>query len=122
MGLVRRARHVPAAAAGDAPAEVPASRCPHQVAESADEALMQAFLHGRDCLDEPPSQRHLASQFGVPRTRVAALVGSLNGQHSQDAGETLRMSNQKPPAREPSNLAEATPGPGLSHRNGRSQS
>ena len=86
MGLVRRARRIPVAAAGDAPGGVPAGRCPHQVAGSADEAVVQAFLHGRDCLDRPPSQRHLASQFGVPRTKVAALVSSLNGQHPQDAG------------------------------------
>ncbi len=84
MGLVRRAR------AGGQPGRVQATagKCPHRVAGSADEAVLTAYLHGRDCLDEPPSQRHLASQFGVPRTKVAALVSSVNGHHPQDAGET----------------------------------
>lgn len=84
IGLVRRAR------AGAEPGHLSANagQCPHRVAGSADEAVLTAYLHGRDCLEEPPSQRHLASQFGMPRTRVAALVGSANGQHPQDAGET----------------------------------
>ncbi len=60
-------------------------QCPHGVAGSADEAVVLAFLHGRDCLNEKPSQRNLAASFGVHRTKVAELVGSLNGQHSQEA-------------------------------------
>ena len=84
MGLVRRAR------AGVEPGHLSATagRCPHRVAGSADEAVLTAYLHGRDCLEESPSQRHPAGQFGIPRTRVAALVGSPKGQHPQDTGGT----------------------------------
>jgi hypothetical protein len=44
-----------------------------------DDAVMSAYLHGRDCDGEAPSQRQLAAQFGVSRARVATLVSSLNG-------------------------------------------
>jgi hypothetical protein len=49
-------------------------QCPHEVATNIEEAVRLAFLHGRDCLDEAPSQRHLATAFGVNRLRVAELV------------------------------------------------
>ena len=64
------------------------SQCPHTPASSADEAVIRAFPHGRDCAGHPPSQRQLSAAFGVSRSKVAALVGSLNGQQPQDAGET----------------------------------
>ncbi len=63
-------------------------QCQHEVPQSADEAVVLAFLHGRDCLNEQPSQRYLAASFGVHRTKVAELVGSLNGQHPPEAGES----------------------------------
>ena len=63
-------------------------RCPHGVAGTADEAIVNAWLHTRDCLGEKPVQRQLATAFGVHRTKVAALVGSLNGQSPQEAGES----------------------------------
>jgi hypothetical protein len=59
-------------------------RCPHGVAGTVDEAIVTAWLHTRDCLEEKPVQRQLAAAFGVHRTKVAALVGSLNGQHPQN--------------------------------------
>lgn len=61
--------------------------CPHGVALTVDEAIVNAWLHTRDCLDRRPVQRQLAASFDVPRTKVAALVGSLNGQHPPDPGE-----------------------------------
>ncbi len=54
--------------------------CPHRVASSANEAVIRAFLHGRDCAGQPPSQRQLSAAFGVSRAKIAALVASLNGQ------------------------------------------
>jgi hypothetical protein len=56
-------------------------QCPHGVALTADEAIVNAWLHTRDCLAERPVQRQFADRFDVPRTKVAALVGSLNGTH-----------------------------------------
>jgi uncharacterized protein DUF2637 len=54
-------------------------QCTHGVARSAEEAVTLAYLHGRDCLDETPSQRQLAASFGVHRTKVAELVAPHNG-------------------------------------------
>jgi len=68
----------PAAGYGDgATAE---GRCPHGMASTVGEAVVTAFLHGRDCLGQAPSQRQLAASFGLPRTKVAELVGNSNGQ------------------------------------------
>lgn len=77
MALVRRAR-------GGQP-EARDGQCPHAVALSADDAVVAAYLHGRDCLEDTPSQRHLSAAFGLPRPKVAALVGPLNG-HRQPGG------------------------------------
>jgi hypothetical protein len=52
-----------------------ASACPHQLPSTADEALVTAFLHSRDCTGRPLSQRALSEQFGQTRHQVAALVG-----------------------------------------------
>ncbi len=59
--------------------------CPHGVALTVDEAIVSAWLHTRDCLAEKPVQRQFADRFAVPRTKVAALVGSLNGIHPPEA-------------------------------------
>lgn len=61
------------------PPEPPSGQCGHTVAGTPEENVVRAFLHGRDCLGEPPSQRKLAERFGLSRPRVAQLVGSLNG-------------------------------------------
>jgi hypothetical protein len=53
------------------------SQCPHGVAATAEEAVVQAFLHARDCAEEPLSQRHLATAFGLSRPKVAELVSPL---------------------------------------------
>lgn len=63
-----------------------ASQCPHGVANTAEEAVVTAFLHWRDCLDETPSQRQLSASFGVSRPKVAELVGNLNGSGPVPAG------------------------------------
>lgn len=76
MGLVRRA--------GGGQPDTRDDQCPHAVARTADEAVVTAYLHGRDCDGKAPSQRQLAADWGLPRPKVAALVGSLNGQHPQD--------------------------------------
>jgi hypothetical protein len=41
--------------------------------------VVRAYLHGRDCLGEQPSQRHLAATFGLSRPKVAELVAPHNG-------------------------------------------
>jgi hypothetical protein len=78
LGLVRRSREfeVPR---DDGRAGPQPGQCPHQVAMTADDAVVSAYLHGRHCDGDAPSQRQLAAQFGVSRARVAALIGSLNG-------------------------------------------
>ena len=54
-----------------------ASQCPHGVAATAEDAVVQAFLHARDCAESPLSQRHLAVAFGLSRPKVAELVSPL---------------------------------------------
>ena len=81
MWLIQSAPDGPAPATGD-----DGEQCPHGVARTVDEAIVNAWLHARDCLGERPVQRQLATAFDVPRTKVAALVGSLNGTHPQETG------------------------------------
>jgi hypothetical protein len=85
MGIVRLAR------AGDGASHLTATdgQCPHQVAMSAEDAVVTAYLHARDCLGEPVSQRQLSATFGVPRPKVATLVGTLNGTRPNDAEEDV---------------------------------
>ena len=85
MGIVRLAR------AGDGASHLTAAdgQCPHQVAMSAEDAVVTAYLHARDCLGEPVSQRQLSATFGVPRPKVATLVGTLNGTRPNDAEEDV---------------------------------
>jgi hypothetical protein len=73
------------------PEPVPAApgQCGHTLAGDPARVVVQAYLHGRDCLGETPSQRHLAATYGLHRTKVAALVGHLNG-HGQPEGEHAR--------------------------------
>jgi hypothetical protein len=55
----------------------PPNQCSHGVAATAEDGVVQAFLHARDCVEAPLSQRHLAAAFGVSRPKVAELVGPL---------------------------------------------
>jgi hypothetical protein len=87
MGLIRRSREH-RIGVGDNQAEPPQIHCPHEVAMTADEAVVSAYLHGRDCEDDAPSQRQLATQFGVSRAKVATLVSSLNGTHDHTNSPT----------------------------------
>jgi hypothetical protein len=101
MGIVRLAR------AGDGGSHRAATdgQCPHQVAMSAEDAVVTAYLHARDCLGEPVSQRQLSATFGVPRPKVAALVGTLNGTRPNDAAEDVvervSLNHQQPTAGHP---------------------
>ena len=63
------------------------NHCGHTVAGTAEENVVQAYLHERDCLGETPSQRRLSATHGISRPKVAALVGSLNG-GNHDAAHT----------------------------------
>ena len=85
MGIVRLAR------AGDGASHLTATggQCPHQVAMSAEDAVATAYLHARDCLGEPVSQRQLSATFGVPRPKAATLVATLNGTRPNDAEEVV---------------------------------
>ena len=124
MGIVRLAR------AGDGASHLTATdgQCPHQVAMSAEDAIVTAYLHARDCLGEPVSQRQLSATFGVPRPKVATLVGTLNGTRPNDAEEDVTervsLTHQQPTAGHPLSyvavgfnrrrmLAGAAPGGGL---------
>lgn len=55
----------------DAP---PENQCSHGVAQTVQEAVQEAYLHGRDCLSAEPSQRQLSDRFSVDRRKVAQLV------------------------------------------------
>lgn len=65
--------------------EEPSNPCTHHVGGTAEEALVQAHLHARDCLGSPLSQRTLSTSFGVSRPRVAELVGGRAPEPSQAA-------------------------------------
>ena len=54
--------------------------CPHGVAPDVEEAVRQAYAHGRDCEGERPTFVDLEARFGISRKRVAELVKpSMNG-------------------------------------------
>jgi hypothetical protein len=78
IGLVRRSRERGVRTGNSHPGPR-LGQCPHQVAKTADDAVISAYLHGRDCDSEAPSQRQLAVQFGLSRANVATLIGPLNG-------------------------------------------
>jgi hypothetical protein len=81
MILVRGGQ--PAKTRGQAPATD--KPCPHGVATNPDEAIVNRWLHGRDCEGEAPSRRQLAADFGVHRDKVAKLVAPHDVRES--AGE-----------------------------------
>lgn len=59
---------------GEASGAQHSNPCPHHVGGTAEEAVVQRFLHERDCLRGSPSQRALSASFGLSRPRVAELV------------------------------------------------
>jgi hypothetical protein len=83
IGLVRRSRERGVRATGGQAEPLP-GHCRHQVAMTADDAVVGAYLHGRDCDGDTPSQRQLSAQFGISRAKVASLVGPLNGARDPD--------------------------------------
>jgi hypothetical protein len=86
IGLVRRSRERGASTCNDHPDPL-LGQCPHQVAMTADDAVISAYLHSRDCYGDTPSQRQLAAQFGLSRAKVATLIGSLNGNSGPSAAQ-----------------------------------
>jgi len=105
MGIVRLAR------AGDGASHLTTAggQCPHQVAMSAEDAVVTAYLHARDCLGEPVSQRQLSATFGVPRPKVAMLVGTLNATRpngaEEDVTERVSLTRQRPTSGHPRHVA-----------------
>ena len=90
-GLVRRGR------GGASPPPVPATQtvtvgCGHGVAVSADEAIVDAYLHLRDCLGASPSFRDLGRAFGV---------------HHDTAGQLVKAALSAPELEQPSDAAGA---------------
>jgi hypothetical protein len=55
--------------------------CGHEDGQTPEQVATNAYLHARDCIGVPISQREIARVSGLHRTKVAALVGPLNGQH-----------------------------------------
>jgi hypothetical protein len=53
MGLVRRSRERGASTCNDHPDPL-LGQCPHQVAMTADDAVIGAYLHSRDCYGDTP--------------------------------------------------------------------
>jgi hypothetical protein len=66
-----------------------ANTCPHRVVWTVNDAVIQAFLHARDCMGEAPSQRQLAKQFEVSRPRVAELVTPHLREGDEDADQDV---------------------------------
>lgn len=71
--------------------------CPHGPAQSVHEAVQQAYLHGRDCDGDTPSQRQLAASFSVDRKKVAALVAEVAGPDAAPAPEPSLNGNRPGP-------------------------
>lgn len=86
IGLVRRSRER-SGSPDHGQAGPRLGHCPHQVAMTADDAVISAYLHSRDCYGDTPSQRQLAAQFGLSRAKVATLIGSLNGNNDPSAAQ-----------------------------------
>ena len=90
-GLVRRGR------GGASLPPVPATRtvtvgCGHGVAETAEERVVEAYLHLRDCLGATPSFRDLGRAFGV---------------HHDTAGQLVKAALSAPDEQPPSDAAGA---------------
>ena len=53
--------------------------CPHAVARTVDEAIVNAWNHQRECLGERVTQRPFCEAWNISRPKLAALVGASNG-------------------------------------------
>jgi hypothetical protein len=101
MKLIRTGRPELSTAVYDRPepAGTTMRHCPHRPGQSVSVAVQQAFLHGRDCLGDEPSQRQLAASFNVDRKKVAALVRKLTEPDSdEDPAEPAPSLNGTGPA------------------------
>jgi hypothetical protein len=72
---------------GEKHIESHANTCPHRVVWTVNDAVIQAFLHARDCMGDAPSQRQLAKQFEISRSRVAELVAPYLREGDEDADQ-----------------------------------
>lgn len=83
----------------EVPVEVPVS-CGHEFPADADQAVISAWLHSRECEGEELSQRQLADRFGRTRHQVAALVRDyLHG--AEREARDVAAGGGDPAAREP---------------------
>ena len=73
----------------DEPGPVPATAatCGHEGGQTREEVVVNAYLHGRDCLGDAPSQRHLSATYGLHRTKVAAWSGPSMASTCKTPGE-----------------------------------
>ena len=69
-----------------------ANECTHHLALSAEDGLIQQFLHIRDCEWGEPSQRKLSAAFGVNRLRTAELVRPYLPKETETVPETPVLS------------------------------
>ncbi len=110
MKLIRTGRPDPSAAVRERPepAGTGLRHCPHGPAQSVQEAVQQAYLHGRDCDGEAPSQRQLAAAFAVDRKKVAELIREVAEPATGAAGDSPEPGlNGARPGPETSALAES---------------
>ncbi|TDC58594.1 DUF2637 domain-containing protein [Actinomadura sp. KC345] len=83
MKLVRSAGSGPDEPSTE-PAAATAPPCPHGVADTVEDAALNAFVHARDCVGEAMSQRQVADRFGLDRKRVGILVRAHDEPASAD--------------------------------------
>jgi uncharacterized protein DUF2637 len=74
-----------------ADSESHANTCPHRVVWTVNDAVIQAFLHERDCMGKTPSQRQLAKQFEISRPRVAELVTPYRREGDEDTDQDQEL-------------------------------
>lgn len=96
MKLVRTGGAAPVEPAEE-PAAATVDPCPHGVADTVEDAALNAFVHARDCVGAPLSQRQVADRFGLDRKRLGALVREHDqppaddGPEATDAGQAVEV-------------------------------